>query len=136
MWTTSRSETVRETPEVLFVDRVQHLDGGTLDDLVFQRRNAERTKFARFAHLLDVNPTHRPGPVGSSLESMGEILEVCLEVLNVVLPRLAIDSCCRDLFNPQQGRSQSFNVVDVVEERGELLFLILILLPDAPARAR
>src|ERR1700722_11488543 len=109
MWTTPRSETVRKTPEVLFVDHVQHLDGGTLrrearslrpilparaDDFVFQRRNAERSKFARFAHLLDVNPTHRPSRVGSSLESMGEILEVRLEVLYVVLPCLAISSCC------------------------------------------
>ena len=78
MWTTPRSEPVRKTPGVLFVDRVQHLDGGTLDDFVFQGRNAER-KFARFAHLLDVNP-HPLGPVASSLESMGEILEVRLEV--------------------------------------------------------
>jgi hypothetical protein len=37
MWTTTGPEPIRESQEVLFVDRVQHLDGGTLDDFIFQR---------------------------------------------------------------------------------------------------
>ena len=44
VWTTSRSKSVRETQEVLLVNRVQHLDRGTLDDLIFQRRNPEWAK--------------------------------------------------------------------------------------------
>ena len=42
--TTSRSKSIGESQKVLFVDRVQHLDRGTLDDLIFQRRNPEWAK--------------------------------------------------------------------------------------------
>ncbi len=38
-----RPEPIRKSPEVLFVDGIQHFDGGALDDLVFQRGNAERS---------------------------------------------------------------------------------------------
>src|SRR5438105_1552178 len=72
MWTTTGPEPIRESQEVLFVDRVQHLDGGTLDDFIFQRGDTERPKLARFTHLRDVHPAHRPCSVGSSLESMAE----------------------------------------------------------------
>ncbi len=37
-----RPEPIREPEEVLLVDRVQHLDERPLDDLILQRRNAER----------------------------------------------------------------------------------------------
>src|SRR5215472_15558295 len=119
-----RSETVGKFQEVLFIDSVQHLDRGTLDDLVFQRGNAEWAKLTRFTHLRDVNSANRSRPVGSSLESMGEILEVGLEGLAVVLPRLAVDPCRSILLYGKIGCPQSLNVVDVVEKRGELLFPI------------
>src|SRR6266849_4837669 len=38
----SRPDPVREPEEILLVDRVQHLDHRTLDDLVLQRCDAER----------------------------------------------------------------------------------------------
>jgi hypothetical protein len=38
------------------VNCVQHFGGGTLDDLIFQRGNAEWAKLTRFTHLLDVHP--------------------------------------------------------------------------------
>src|SRR5215469_7061332 len=56
---------------------------------------------------------------------MGEILEVSLKVLSVVLPGLAVDACGRILLNTQIGCPQSFHVVDVVQERSEPLFLVL-----------
>ncbi len=37
-----RPEPIREPEEVCLVDRVQHLDNGPLDNLVLQRRDAER----------------------------------------------------------------------------------------------
>jgi hypothetical protein len=124
MWTTTGPEPIRESQEVLFADRVQHLDGGTLDDFIFQRGDTERPKLTRFTHLRDVHPAHRPCSVGSSLESMGEILEVCLKVLPVVLPRLSVHACCGVLFNRKECCPQSLDVVDVVEECGEPLFPI------------
>jgi hypothetical protein len=49
MWTAPRSKSIGESQEVLFVDRVQHLGGGTLDDLIFQRGNPEWAKLTRAA---------------------------------------------------------------------------------------
>src|SRR5580700_2260180 len=106
------------------VDGVQYLDGGTLDDLIFQRGNPERPKLARFTHLRDVHPADRLCSVGSPLESKGEILEVRLEGLAVVLPRLSVHARSRVLLNRQERYPQSFDVVNVVEERSEPLFLV------------
>src|SRR5215471_7322964 len=119
-----RPETIRESQEVLFINCVQHLDRGTLDDFVFQRGNAEWAKLTRFTHLREVDSTNRSRSVRSSLESMGEILEVGLEILAVVLPGLAVHARGSILLNRKISCSQSFDVVDVVEERGEPLFLI------------
>src|SRR5215469_10332620 len=107
------------------VERVQHLDRGTLDDLIFQRGNAEWAKLTRFTHLRDVNSTHRSRSVRSPLEPMGEILQVRLKVLSVVLPGLSVDACGRVLLNSQVGCPQSFLVGDVVQERSEPLFLVI-----------
>ena len=41
-WLRPGPETVAEAEEVLLVDRIQHFDHRPLDDLVFQRRDAER----------------------------------------------------------------------------------------------
>src|SRR6202023_3718509 len=87
MLASPRSETVRKTEEIRFVDGVQHLDGRALDDLVFQRRNSERS-FPPVA-LVDIRPTHRLRSIRSSLQPMGEVLEVVLEGLAVVPPRLS-----------------------------------------------
>src|SRR5262252_5132051 len=124
MWTTARPEPIREFQEVLFIDCVQHLGSGTLDDFVLQRRNTERPKLTRFTHLRDVNSTYRLCSVSSSPESMGEILEVRLEVLSVVLPRLFVYARSRILPNRRECCPQPFDVVDVVEECSEPLFPI------------
>jgi hypothetical protein len=42
MRTASGPEPIREPEEIFLVDRVQHLNNRTLDDLVLQRRDAER----------------------------------------------------------------------------------------------
>jgi hypothetical protein len=88
-----------------------HPSPGTLDDLIFQRGNAEWPKLTRFTHLRDVHPAHRPCSVGSSLESLGEILEVRLKVLVVMLPRLSVYACCRILLNRKERCPQSLDVV-------------------------
>src|SRR5437016_11223734 len=43
MLASPRSEPVRKAEKIRLVDGVQHLDRGTLDDLVFQRRYSERS---------------------------------------------------------------------------------------------
>src|SRR5260370_849088 len=50
---------------------------------------------------------------------MGKILEVRPEVLSVVLPRLPIHAGRRFLLQSEVSELQHFQVVDVVEQRGE-----------------
>src|SRR6266478_2974308 len=123
MLASPRPESVRETKEVGFVDSVQHLDGRALDEFVFQHRNSERS-FPPVA-LVDVRPTHRLGPIRSSLQPMGEILEIILESLAVVPPRLPIHTGRGFLLQAEVGRAQRFQVVDVVKKRREPRLLIL-----------
>jgi hypothetical protein len=56
---------------------------------------------------------------------MGEIVEILLQSLSVVLPCLAVNARCRTPLHFQVCCSQPLHVVDVVQERGEPLFLIL-----------
>src|SRR5258708_7020590 len=46
-----RTEPVRKSEEVRFVDSVHHLNRRTLDDLVFQRRNSERISLGQTSPL-------------------------------------------------------------------------------------
>src|SRR5579864_2254259 len=123
MLASPRAESARETQKVGFVDSVQYLDGRALDDLVFQHRNSERSLPP--VALVDVRPTHRLGPIRPSLQPMGEILEIILESLAVVPPRLTIHTGRGFLLQTEVGLAQRFQVVDVVEKRCEPCFLIL-----------
>src|SRR5882762_7947489 len=117
------SEPIRKTKEVGFVDSVQHLDRRTLDDFVFQRRNSKWPLPP--VGLGDVHPTHWLRSVRSSLPSMGEILEIVLEGLAVVPPRLSIHTGRGFLLHSEVGHAQRFRVVDVVQKRREPQLLIL-----------
>src|SRR5215469_550958 len=114
----SGPEPVREPEEVGFVDGVKHLDRGALDDLVFQRRHPERPLLP--FGLGDVHPAHRLGPVRSPLKPLREIVEVFLQLLAVVAPRLAVHSCRSFSLKREIRRAQGGQIVDVVQERSEL----------------
>src|SRR5438552_4800739 len=73
------SEPVRKSKKIRFVDGVQHLDRRTLDDLVFQRRDSERSLPP--VGLRDKHSTHRLRSVRSSLQPFGKSLEVSLQRL-------------------------------------------------------
>jgi hypothetical protein len=120
----TRSEPIGETEEVRLVDGVQHLDRGSLDDLVLQRWHSERPLPP--IRLWYVRPSNRSGPVRSPLQPFREILKVGLQVLAVVPPRLAVHSWGRLPVQFPVGCLQSGYVVDVVEERGEPLLSILL----------
>src|SRR2546430_2842328 len=85
MLASPRSEPVRKAEKIRFVDGVQHLNRGTLDDLVFQRRYSERSLPP--VGLRYIHPTHRLGSVRSAFQPFREILEVLLQFLAVVPPR-------------------------------------------------
>ncbi len=123
MLASPRSESVRKVEEIRFVDSVQHFDGCALDDFVFQHRNSERSLPP--VVLVDIRPTHRFRSVRSSLQPMGKILEIVLEGLAVVPPRLSIHPGRGFLLQAEVGLAQCFRVVDVVQQRGEPQLLIL-----------
>src|SRR5258707_7722956 len=116
-------EPVRKPEKVCFVDSVQHLDRRALDDFVFQRRDSERSLPP--VGLRDKHPTHRLRSIRSSLQPFGKILEIHLQLLAVVPPRLPVHTGSGFLLQSEVGHSQCFQVVDVVQERREPQLLIL-----------
>src|SRR5882672_6962841 len=116
-------EPIRESEKIRFIDSVQHFDRRALDDFVFQRRNSERPLPP--VGLGDVHPTYWLRSVRSSLQPMGEVLEIVLEGLAVVPPRLSIDTGRGFLLQTEVGHAQRFQVVDVVQEGREPHLLIL-----------
>src|SRR5467141_1941809 len=84
------SEPVRKSKKIRFVDGVQHLDRRTLDDLVFQRRDSERSLPP--VGLRDKHSTHRLRSVRSSLQPFGKILEVSVNASTLLLRATPHDS--------------------------------------------
>src|SRR6266478_839013 len=117
------SEPVRKSKKVGFVDSVQHLDRRSLDDLVFQRRDSERSLPP--VGLRDIHSTHRLRSVRSSLQPFGKVLEIPLPFFSVMPPRLPVHARRSFLLQSEVGHAQCFQVVDMVQERCEPQLLIL-----------
>src|SRR6516164_5568923 len=124
MWAAPRPESIREAEKVGFVDGIQHLDRCALDDLVFQRRNAERSLPP--VGLGDVHPPHRLGSVRSSLQPIGEVPEVRFQFLPVVPPRLPVHARRGFLLQAEVGQAERLQVIDMVQERREPQLLITL----------
>jgi len=117
MLATPWPEPVRETEKVRLVDGVEHLDDGSLDNLVFQRGDPERPLPP--IRLRDVHPPRRPCAVRSLAESGVQPTEILVELRSIPLPRdpvcprgSVLAQCLVRLPKPVDG--------DVVEKRGEL----------------
>src|SRR6266436_2489949 len=117
------AEPVRKADKIRFVNGVQHLDRGPLDDLVLQHRHSERSLPP--VGLGDIHPTHRLRSVRSSLQPFGKILEIPLQFFPVVPPRLSVHAWRGFLLQAEVSHAQRFQVVDVVQERCEPQLLIL-----------
>ncbi len=115
-------ESIREAEKVGFVDGVQYFHRRSLNEFVFERRDAERSLPP--VRLGNVHPTHRLGPVRSALQSMGEVLEIVLKSLAVVPPRLPVYTGCRVPLQLEVSKPQSVDPVDVMQQSGELHILV------------
>jgi hypothetical protein len=113
---------LREAEEVSFVNRVEHFHRCSLNKLVFERRDAERSLPP--IRLRNVYPTHRPGSVRSALQPMGEALEIFLKGLAVVLPRLTVHTGCGVPLQLEVSKAQSVDPLDVMQKSGELYILV------------
>src|ERR1035441_482770 len=123
MLASPRTESIREVRKILLVDRIHYLYGRPLDDLVLESRHAQRSlPPAPFGY---VRPTHWLRVIRSPLQSMGEVLEIFLEVLCVVPPRLSVHARSRRFLQVEIGVLQHAQVTDVVEQRGESGSLVL-----------
>ena len=83
-------EAERAIDKVLLVDRSQQHHHRTLENLVLQRRDADRALLRRVACFGDVNTSDGWGSVKARLGSVQKRLEVGLQVLTVFVPRLAV----------------------------------------------
>src|SRR5215204_2557379 len=117
---TSWPEPVRDSEEVLLVDRVQQCDHRPLDDLVLQGRDRERALPA--VRLGYVDPPRRQCPIRSPLDSLVQVLELALKVRLVVRPPQSIHAR-RGILLEFVERFFEQVEADVVEERGEPLLL-------------
>ena len=114
-------EPIREPEEIFLVDRVQHLDHRALDDLVLQCGDAQRALPS--IRLGDVPPPRWQRPVAPPVDALVQVLEFVLKPLPVLLPRHPVHSGSRLRLQPEIGLPQQINV-DMVEQRGEPLFLV------------
>jgi hypothetical protein len=118
-----RPKPVGEADEVRLIDGVQYLDDRSLQNLVLQRGDPERSLPP--VRLRYVHPARRPRPIASAMDPTVQILEVRLQVLPVVLPRHAVYA--RRGFGLQRpiGRPQTIDR-NVMQKRGEPCLLVCL----------
>ena len=118
----ARVEIRTRNREILFVDGVHHLDHRALDELVLQRRDAERTLPS--VGLGDVYPPRRLRSIRSPMQSCVKLPEVILEPHTVLHPGDSIDSCrCVPLKLPVRFAQNVHG--HVMQERRKFSILVL-----------
>ncbi len=90
MGAASRPKAVRTIAEVSLVDRLQDAGNSLLDDLVLDRRQAQRTCLRIV--LRDVHPFDRQRFVPLGLEAFHQIDQVGVQVLAVRMPARLVDT--------------------------------------------
>ena len=113
--TTPRPESVRALQKVLLVHRLQHHQHRALQDLVLQRRNADRARLAR-PRLLEMHPAHRRRPIPPGLEPFEQPRQVRLQLGLVVRRRHPVHTRRRVLAGSPPGFAHP-HLVDVVRQR-------------------
>ena len=114
-------EPVGEPEKVPFIDGIEHLDGGTLDDLVFQCGQAERSLPS--IGFLNENPTRGLGPVFPTVELVAQLLQPRFQPHLVLLPVHAVHSRRGPSLQSLKGGAQTGNV-QKMEQAGEPCFLV------------
>jgi hypothetical protein len=117
-----RAEPIRESEEVFLVDRIEHRDDRTLDDLVLQRRDSQRA-------LPAVRLRYEPAPNGqcpvrAAMDSFIQRLKLCLQIRLVVLPCHAVHPGSGMTLERQKRIPERIDS-HMVQQRGELLLLPL-----------
>src|SRR5712671_587554 len=114
---------IRESEKLCLVDRIKDQHRRRLHDLVLQHRYSQRPLLS--IRLGNPGSTNRFCPVSPALEPFGQVPEVFLQSLSVLLPRLPIHPGRRIPLEAVIRLSQRVQRVDVVHEACELELLIL-----------
>src|SRR5260370_9563124 len=124
---------IREAEKVSLVDGVQPINCRSLDNLIFQRSDPERSLPPVF--FGDEYSTHRLRSISPAPQPRREVCEIALQILSVPTPRFPIYSRSRIALQQVISFAQSAQVVDVVHEAGELhLPIFHCCLPYPPQR--
>ena len=86
---------------------------------------SHRVLLAAPVGLRDKHSSHRLRSVRSSLQPFGKVLEIPLQLLAVVPPRLPVHARRGFLLQREVGHAQRFQVIDVVQKRRKPQLLIL-----------
>lgn len=119
----SGSKPIREPKEVFLVDGIEHRDERTLNDLVFQRGNTQRTLLIGTRLGNEPSPDGQR-PISAAMDSCVQVLKVALQPHLVVLPCHAINPGGGTALERQERLPQQVDC-DVVQQRSELLLLPL-----------
>lgn len=112
------SEPVREAEEVFLVDRIEHGDDCTLDDLVLQRGIARGASPVR---LRDEPYPYGQRPVRAGMDPCVQLLEAILQTRLIVLPWQAIHARCGTTLERRARLSQRIDGY-VVQQRRDRLY--------------
>ena len=115
-------EPIRETEEIFLVDRIEHGDDCTLDDLILKRGNAQRALTP--VRLRDETSPHGLRPVRAAVDSRVQFLKMILKTRLVVPPRHAILARSGTALERQDRVSERIDI-DGVQQRRERLPLPL-----------
>src|ERR1700730_17580500 len=106
MRTASGPESIREANKVLLVYRIQHGDGRSLDDLVFE--GGDRKRPLSSVRLRYVVSSRRQRPIRSPMKTCMQILKVTPEVCLVFIPCHSIDPRSSVCINFIERRLEQF----------------------------
>ena len=113
----TRPEAIAETEKVLLVDALQYLQHRLLDNLVFQRGDAQRPLSA--VGLGNPQATRRLSSVGSPVNPTVEVCNVVLHVSLIFVPRHPVHADCRRFLQVVETFGQT-PFVDVMQQGREL----------------
>jgi hypothetical protein len=117
-----RSKPVGESPKIFLVYLVEDRHHGALDDLVFQRRDSQRSLLPVGLRYVDSFGGHRP--VRSAVDPAVQIFQSILQPGLILFPCHAVHARCRFTFQSVVALPQQFDTHMVKQGREPFLFVL------------
>ena len=110
------SESIGKTRKVHLVNRVEHLNCGSLCDLILEHSDAQRPLPA--IRLWNIAPFHRFGAVSAALQSARQIQKVFFTFLTIACPAFTVDPRRYSALKTVVGLPEAVNILNVMPQRG------------------